>query len=217
MNLLSFWSRASFQYGLSFVLVLFYMGAVWIAFNPNTTPEYRDYYIDQTSHCYHKNPPARLVFEGKIRFGLNQPAQSCTTLLQGWSWQEPWGTWSDGPFSEIDFVTDSDAHQNAQLRFHLFGFAPLTPQTVQVFLNERWVAEWSLAHEAQTAITLEVPIAQPEQTMRLGFYFERPLALDWFGKSSNPIDRRTLSMGLLGFEWDNSTDLVGLGNNEVSQ
>ena len=217
MNLLSFWSKAPFQYGLSCLLVLFYMGAVWIALNPKTTPEYRDYYIKQTSHCYHKRPPARLFFKGKIRFGLNQPAQSCTTLLRGWSWQEPWGAWSDGPFSEIDFLIDSDAHESAQLRFHLLGFAPLAPQTVQVFLNDHWVAEWSLTHEQQTAITLEIPIAHPEQIMRLGFYFESPLALDWFGKSSNPIDRRALSMGLLGFEWHSVTDAVASEKYEVPQ
>ena len=201
MTLLSFWSKSPVQYGLSAGLVLLYCGAVWIVLHPNVSPQYQAYYIDKTSHCFHNKPASQLNFMGKIRFGNNRPAQNYTTLLQGWSWQEPWGTWSDGPLSENDFVLNSDAHRVTNLRFHLMSFAPLGAQTVHVYLNNQLIDEWSLVHERQVAIELDVPIKQPAEKMRLSFHFETPLALKWFGKSSNPKDQRLLAMGLLGFEW----------------
>ena len=201
MTLLSFWSKSPIKYGLSAMLVLFYTGALWIVLHPNVTPEYQSYYIDKTSHCFHSRPASNLAFMGKIRFGSNRPAQSCTTLIQGWSWQEPWGTWSDGPFSDIDFIIDSDVHKNATLKFHLLGFAPLKEQKVQLFLNQQFLTEWSLTHEQQTTHTIDIPISQANEKFNLSFYFETPLSLKWFGKSTNPKDDRLLTMGLLGFEW----------------
>ena len=180
---------------------MLYCGAIWIVLHPNVSPQYQAYYIDKTGHCFHDKPTSILRFNGKIRFGIDRPAQSCTTLIRGWSWQEPWGTWSDGPLSEIDFQIESDAHQTARLRFHLLSFAPLKNQKVQVFLNHQFLTEWSLEHEKQKALELDVPIPSPTKTARLTFYFETPLALEWFGKSSNPKDQRLLTMGLLGFEW----------------
>lgn len=201
MMLLSFWSKSPFKYGLSMALIVLYLGAVWVAFHPQVSPEYQAYYIDQTGHCFHNRPPATLGYLGKIRFGSNRPAQSCTTLIHGWSWQEPWGTWSDGPLSEIIFTLDSDAHQKADLRFHFIGFAPLGNQNAWLYINDKFYKEWALPHEAQTTIHVAVPISKPSEDIRLQLYFSNPLALEWFGKTSNPTDRRHISMGLLGFEW----------------
>ena len=108
------------------------------------------------------------------------------------------GLWATG-LCEIDFVLSSDAHQVANLRFHLMS--PLGAQTVHVYLNNQLIDEWSLVHERQVAIELDVPIKQPAEKMRLSFHFETPLALKWFGKSSNPKDQRLLAMGIFGFEW----------------
>lgn len=197
----SFWSKPQFQYGLAGVLFAFYGLVGVLALNPKASAEYHAYYIDRTSNCHHNAPPASIAPSGSIRFGAKRPHQSCTTLIDGWDWQQPWGTWSVGDTASLRFQIQSDAHQQAQLLFHILGFSPLSQQKAWVFLNGAYVDEWHLPHEHQATFELQVPLAGTDELVEIDFYFSNPHALAWFDKATNPIDARRLSMGLLGFQW----------------
>ena len=197
----SFWSSDALKYGLCLGLIGFYAVVVTFALSPNASAEHQAYFIDRTSTCHHNRPPASIAPSGGIRFGANRPAQSCTTLVEGWDWQQPWGTWSVGDVSRIRFEVVSDAHATADLLFHVLGFAPLDEPKACVYVDGVFAGEWQLPHEHQTTFELPIPIVAGRQPVELTFFFSNPQALRWFGKSTNPIDQRLISMGLLGFQW----------------
>lgn len=201
MTLRSFWSKPQLKYGLSLALLLFYGGILALASQPRVSAEYRAYYIDQTSHCYHNRPAAPISPSGHIRFGSKRPHQTCTTLREGWDWQQTWGTWSVANSSRLTFRAQSDAHRVADLLFHVIGFSPLGTQKAWVFINGEFADQWDLPHEQQTSFQLQIPLSENDEIFELTFYYSNPHALAWFDKATNPTDTRLLSMGLLGFQW----------------
>ena len=197
----SFWSKPQIKYGLAGLLCLLYLVVAFLALNPNASAEHQAYYIDRTSNCHHNQPAASIAPSTSIRFGAKRPHQTCTTLIEGWDWQQTWGTWSTGTSATLRFQIQSDAHQHAQLLFHVLGFAPLGQQKAWVFVNGAYMDEWHLPHENQTTFELQIPLTRADEQIEIEFYFSNPHELAWFDKATNPIDQRSVAMGLLGFQW----------------
>lgn len=120
-------------------------------------------------------------------------------LLDGWSWQEPWGIWSDGPVADMILPLSFDDPQRLLVEAHAFVKPSHPEQDVEVWVNGVLEASTRLSISAENRIEVSLSDAARRKIRKPGFLHLRFRFADAaspqdIGENS---DNRRLAIGLL--------------------
>lgn len=132
----------------------------------------------------------------EIRFTKGGNSTQYTTF--GWSYQEPWGTWTEGSEAELMFRLKDTVSSDLRLTALAGAFAPnnIPPQTVEVVANGKTVGPWTLRHGKSQEVSVIIPqsIAAAASPVRLVFRIAHSSSPNSHGLS---VDSRKLGMGIV--------------------
>lgn len=116
-------------------------------------------------------------------------------LLQGWSYPEDWGTWSDGPTASLAILMPSGLHEvQITLRLHC---APGPVERRQVAVTSQdgtYLAKWTVSAEPRH-YTVRVPVPAGKEGVFLNLRIEKPARVG--------LDPRWLGVGIESVRVDN--------------
>jgi hypothetical protein len=129
-----------------------------------------------------------------FRSGGNSLKYAC----QGWSGQEPWGTWTQAAEAELFFLLDEPFEAAAMLTacVRAFVLPPLHPSIrVEVECNGELIAVWTLDRmdDVEQSVTIPAAVIGNQRSLRLSFRIYHPASPYGCGYSA---DRRLLGMGV---------------------
>ena len=189
------------------ILIGFYIWVFWLAFHPDVSEKYRSFYIDGSQRCWKDESIPRLSLNSQMPFGFGKPGHRCSILQRGWNIGAiSWGTQSVHPESTLSLHLESDAHRQATLRFFLQGVDPLNLQTISVFRENTFTAEWQPPDQKVQSFDITVELNQTNEVRQFHFLYGHPLPSNWRGNVKNAKDDRWLGMSLLGVDWVNPDD-----------
>jgi SAM-dependent methyltransferase len=117
--------------------------------------------------------------------------------FQGWSVQEPWGTWTDGAEADIYFLIEEPLEAGAVLTASVSAFvAPLHPAIrVEVECNGEPIAVWVLdrSEGIEKSAIIRPGIINKGRSLRVCFRIYHPASPYGLGQSA---DRRLLGLGI---------------------
>lgn len=166
---------------------------------PKITPTERGfYYLTGRVVC---SPTVHL--DTALAFG-NQ-GQGVSLLTNGWSYPEPWGTWSDSDVASLDFLLSNLPIND--LRLDIVGLAFVTEkhpeQIIKVFVNNYLVGSLHYSHPSTTNLqSIQVSkqiVSDNDGLLAIEFRMNpiSPADLAEEGKSS---DGRRLGLGLISIK-----------------
>ena len=161
------------------------------AVRPDVHPDYRAFYIDQTTTCLNRTVPGTYRLGDTISFLPDGGSQLVKVRVCGFSWPAGDGTHSLGHSSRLRFALGSvkgDLTAAVQLRSAMKP--PNSRQRVLVFANDEQVADLDLTDQAVRDFTFEIPQAvlarQPDM---LDVRFDYPDAAPARRQLSETFDR----------------------------
>ncbi|RYD85387.1 MAG: hypothetical protein EOP84_02655 [Verrucomicrobiaceae bacterium] len=135
---------------------------------------------------------------------FNAGAPGAAYLGEGFSTQEGWGVWTDGPVAKVNLPTSVVPPGTKVLRFLVNGFiGEASPtQSVQVFINGASAGTWTWTWPGEGAAPAERVVTLPEGTisatapvMQIEFRIATPVSPADVGLNA---DARKLGLALSG-------------------
>ena len=111
-------------------------------------------------------------------------------LRTGWSYAEPWGTWGIGDASFVIFPLESISDRRLVIRATALS-TPDRSQTMEVYLNDRFIVRWTFVKPAWEWETFQIRIpagAFVSGTNRFKFQYSHKVY-------STGSDKRPLAVG----------------------
>ena len=123
-------------------------------------------------------------------------------LRSGWSWQEPWGTWSNGPVSMLAWPLKATPNSPIQVWVdgRIYPFFEQPAQTIDVSVNGKQIATLERNFEGGLfGGTFRVPaqVAVTKSPMEIVFSIKKPTSPKSIGDGT---DTRLLGLGLKSIE-----------------
>jgi len=128
---------AAFLYAASLFLMLFYLFTLYEALHPETTHEYRNYYITQTARKWSGNSAYEYELGTPVLFN-SANEETCHRMGGGWSWMEETHCWTDGASSELYF--EGLPEQDLNLYIHVLLFRS-GAYSANIYVNDTFVGE----------------------------------------------------------------------------
>jgi Glycosyltransferase family 17 len=130
---------------------------------------------------------------------FHSEARGCCFLLDGWSYPEPWGVWSDGSVAKLRFHLNPRPTGEVVVRIRVNAFIPVqsSVRDIEVSiadkLNERWRFD-SANPCGQKCLVVDQENIGLDGRLEIGFHVLKPESPAQFGLSTNP---RKLGIGLV--------------------
>jgi len=134
----------------------------------------------------------KIVIGMPILFSKTQYGKSYY-LLDGWSWAENWGTWTDGKAARLILPIPKGA-KKIQFNFRSFGGSQNTPKKLQIALEDKIIEDFIITSAEKNQVILTIPDALKNlQVLSISFIFFNLHSPKELGIS---IDQRLLGIGL---------------------
>lgn len=139
-----------------------------------------------------------------IDVSLNKPisfakgGEGVELLGAGWSQPEAWGVWSDGQLATLYIPKPSQAPKNLLLDLRAFISQAIPSQEIAIFLDEKFIAEYSLDKGEGNLISIKLPISR-QNFYKVSFKLQNPARPFDLGLSK---DKRILGIGLISAKFE---------------
>ena len=144
------------------LLALYYLTVLFLAFNPNVSDDYRQYYISRTADLSPMEKK-RLV---PLRPGVTYSPREKVLIFEGWEKNANLPHWNTGDKARIIFCLDNgSAAQELQI-----DLRPAKPTRIRWSLNDGPEQEFVLTQAASVRLPLEADATHPGIN-RLAFEF----------------------------------------------
>ena len=119
--------------------------------------------------------------------------------LEGWSYPENWGIWTEGKHAKLALQLPKDLPKRLQLVVRAHAIRDKLAQSVGIRVNDEKVGRWQFDNQEKVVrcLTISTEIAVRREPMYLSFHINRPLAPSSIGDFA---DDRLLGMGLMELE-----------------
>jgi hypothetical protein len=123
-----------------------------------------------------------------------------------WSHIEDWGTWTDGEYAELLFLTPNSFSGPAEIRLEVQGYTPKEhpQQNIEVFLNGERQFDLALTKAETTTLSIPIDCSAAGTPIALGFRIRNSLSPLELGISH---DNRALGLGLLSLRLASEPDI----------
>lgn len=154
------WSRLALAHVLIGLILAFELGVLWLAIHPEVPPDYRAYYIDQTTTCLNQPVAGDYTLGVTLDFTSDKARSTKPNKACGWQGPAGDGTHAVGETSRLRFVYAEPA---TALTLNLQAIAIHHPehatQTVRVFVNGQALGDISIGKDVPHDFELPIPAA----------------------------------------------------------
>lgn len=145
-------------YVLIAIVGAFEIGVLWLALHPNVSPDYRAYFIDQTTTCLNQQVTGEYTLGQTVGFtsgegDLAKPFKAC-----GWKGPSDSGTEAVGETSRLRFVFPQTASSmSVQFEAVAVERADVPTQTVKISANGKSLGEVTVDQSGPQNFKLAIP------------------------------------------------------------
>jgi hypothetical protein len=144
------------------LLALYYLYVLFLAFSPNVSDDYRQYYISRTSDLSPMEKKRLIPLQANVPHTHHEKS----LVLEGWDTATDSGRWNKGEKAKIIFcLGNGSAVQELRI-----GLRPVRPIRIRWSLNDGAGQEFVLTQAASVRLPLEANATRPGIN-RLAFEF----------------------------------------------
>ncbi len=167
----------------------------WAAIEVNIMPLGDEVDFSLANISFYKKTDTRFVELNKI-VRVGEFSGSGFIKRFGWSHDEPWGVWSDGPYADLLFTLPEIPESAIDIHFGVQSYVPeeRPSQDVEVYVNGKLFDLWRFVPNSNKRRVIRIDhTSLADQKVNIGFRMLNPISPSKLGRGS---DGRMLGIGL---------------------